>query len=36
LSDSHGIGSSRVSATITAKGAELVSLKDAAGVELLW
>ncbi|GBD50897.1 aldose 1-epimerase family protein [Methylopila sp. Yamaguchi] len=36
MSDSYGIGSSRVSATITAKGAELVSLKDAEGNELLW
>lgn len=36
MSDSHGIGSSRVSATITAKGAELVSLKGAEGNELLW
>ena len=36
MSDRHRIQSSRVSATIAARGAELVSLQDAAGDELLW
>jgi galactose mutarotase-like enzyme len=36
LAETHRIGSDRLSATIAAAGAELVSLKDAAGEELLW
>jgi galactose mutarotase-like enzyme len=34
--DSHTLGSDRVAATIKADGAELCSLKNAAGLELLW
>ncbi|RXF73581.1 aldose 1-epimerase family protein [Hansschlegelia zhihuaiae] len=36
MPETHRIGADRLSATISAAGAELVSLKDAQGVELLW
>jgi galactose mutarotase-like enzyme len=36
MSETHVIGSGRMSAAISAQGAELRSLKDARGVELLW
>ena len=36
MSDTHRIGTSRISARIKSEGAELVSLQDAAGEELLW
>jgi galactose mutarotase-like enzyme len=36
MDERHIIGSDRLSATITAQGAELVSLKDGAGRELMW
>ena len=36
MSDSHTLRGEAITATISAQGAELVSLKDAAGTELLW
>lgn len=36
MTETHSITSGRISATVSANGAELVSLRDAAGAELLW
>ncbi|MDJ0387658.1 aldose 1-epimerase family protein [Roseomonas sp. E05] len=36
MTDRHRIGNGRLSATIRAHGAELISLRDAEGIELLW
>lgn len=36
MTDRHRIGDGELSATIQAHGAELISLRDAVGIELLW